>query len=149
MRQSKSGSQAKRKNNEATATKATKGWVEIGVSESPEAAAMDAERAFDRVTGPVLVERESWEDAVKVDWYLRSRPGAKPVRLSPMTETPEEWTAAVRENPRCIHIYVERRCVVCRKAAMGGCFSDGVQEWPVCMEHRDSLAESLEMEVAQ
>lgn len=116
----------------------TTGWVELGVSESPEAAAMDAESAFVRVAGAVLVERDSWEDALKVTQYLRARPSSVPVRLSPMDETADEWTAAVRALPRCIHVFVGSRCFACRAPADGGRFSDGAREWPVCKAHATS-----------
>lgn len=116
----------------------TTGWVEVGVSESPEAAAMDAESAFVRVTGPVLVERDSWEDALKVTQYLRARPDPLPVRLSPADETAEEWTAAVHALPRCIHVFVGSRCFACHAPADGGRFSNGVREWPACKSHAAS-----------
>ena len=124
-------------------------YATVAVTQSPEAAATLADKLFPSVDGSVFVERGSWEEALEVTRHLRALPDPKPVRLSAMNETPEEWIAAVREQPRCIHVFVERRCVVCHAAAMGGCFSDGVQEWPVCVGHRDSLAESLGMEAGR
>ena len=117
----------------------TTGWVEVRASESPEAAALDAEASLNRVDGAVIVERGSWDDAVKVTQYLRARPDPVPVRLSPMDETAEEWAAALRALPHCVHVFVERRCFKCSAVADAGVLTDGEREWPVCKQHIEAV----------
>lgn len=81
--------------------------VDVVVTETAEAAALEAERLYHAGYGPVLIHRLTREDGQRVVDYLRSRPVPVPCRFSPPQESAAILSAAIRAQPDIVHVYVE------------------------------------------
>jgi len=106
------------------------GYALVTVSEDDRKCALDAERMYLDGYRPILVHRTSEKSAIAVAQYLKSRPSRLPVRLSEVSETADEFNAAVRKQADAIHVYCEEVCDLC--GALPPLFSVNGEDEAMC-----------------